>query len=227
MTLSSGPSRAQLLRSVAALTATAPLVACANAGSRSSYDLAAARARRPLERPTERGDMHRQLVRYATLAPSSHNTQGWKFVLEANDISILPDLTRRCPAVDPDDHHLFVSLGAAAENLVQAAFAVGLHSDVRFDPMGDGAVRLDFQPMRARTSPLFLTIAHRQCMRAAYDRRTLRSGDLRALESAGTRRGVRVLVQTGRRNLERILAYVVRANAAQMNDPAFITELRA
>jgi hypothetical protein len=27
---------------------------------------------------------------------------------------ILPDLSRRCPAVDPDDHHLFVSLGCAA-----------------------------------------------------------------------------------------------------------------
>jgi hypothetical protein len=51
------------------------------------------------------------LVRYATLAPSSHNTQCWKFQIDNNAISILPDLLRRCPAVDPDDHHLFVSLG--------------------------------------------------------------------------------------------------------------------
>ncbi|MGH1559991.1 hypothetical protein ACRAWD_24530 [Caulobacter segnis] len=30
-------------------------------------------------------------------------------------IEILPDLSRRTPVVDPDDHHLFVSLGCALE----------------------------------------------------------------------------------------------------------------
>lgn len=61
-----------------------------------------------------------ELVRYATLAPSSHNTQCWRFRLEEKAITLLPDLSRRCPAVDPDDHHLFVSLGCALENLIQA-----------------------------------------------------------------------------------------------------------
>ena len=68
----------------------------------------------------DRGDaaaVKRELVRYATLAPSSHNTQCWRFGIEPQAITVLPDLSRRCPAVDPDDHHLFVSLGCAAENL--------------------------------------------------------------------------------------------------------------
>lgn len=47
-----------------------------------------------------------ELVHYATLAASSHNTQCWKFRLEDNAISILPDLSRRCPVVDLDDNHL-------------------------------------------------------------------------------------------------------------------------
>ena len=51
-----------------------------------------------------------ELTRYATLAPSSHNTQCWKFSAAPGSITILPDFARRCPAVDPDDHHLFVSL---------------------------------------------------------------------------------------------------------------------
>jgi hypothetical protein len=63
------------------------------------------------------------LVRYATLATSSHNTQPWKFKLEPGRIVILPDLARRCPEVDPDDHHLYGSLGCAAENLLLAAQA--------------------------------------------------------------------------------------------------------
>ena len=52
------------------------------------------------------------LVRYATLAASSHNTQPWLFKIEPRRIVILPDLSRRCPAVDPDDHHLFARLAA-------------------------------------------------------------------------------------------------------------------
>ena len=70
----------------------------------------------------------KELVRYASLAPSSHNTQCWKFRIGERTVSILPDFARRCPAVDPDDHHLFVSLGCAAENLNQAALAKGYRS---------------------------------------------------------------------------------------------------
>lgn len=69
---------------------------------------------------------HTNLVRYATLAASSHNTQPWKFRLERGRILILPDLSRRCSAVDPDDHHLYASLGCAAENLLLAAQAAVL-----------------------------------------------------------------------------------------------------
>lgn len=38
------------------------------------------------------------LVEYAVLAPSSHNTQCWKFVIDTTNVSIKvrPDLERRC-----------------------------------------------------------------------------------------------------------------------------------
>src|SRR6266571_8847120 len=71
----------------------------------------------------------RELIRYATLAANSHNSQPWKFTAHERRITISPDFARRCPAVDPDDHHLFVSLGCATENLIQAAAAAGLKSN--------------------------------------------------------------------------------------------------
>lgn len=53
------------------------------------------------------------LVRYGTLAASSHNTQCWRFqIIDDQGITILPDFSRRCPVVDPEDHHLYVSLAA-------------------------------------------------------------------------------------------------------------------
>jgi len=48
----------------------------------------------------------KEIVRYATLAPSGHNTQCWQFRLGNRSVAILPDLSRRTPVVDPDDHHL-------------------------------------------------------------------------------------------------------------------------
>ena len=175
---------------------------------------------------TDRVLMQRELVRYATLAPSSHNTQCWKFRLAANSIEILPDLSRRCPAVDPDDHHVFVSLGCAVENLVQAALAHGLRGEVSFDASRD-AVKVGLQPTTASASPLFLAIPERQCTRAEYDAKPLTREELALLERAGSGERVRLLLLTEKAAIEKVLEYVVQGNTAQMNDPAFVSELKA
>src|SRR5262245_760606 len=76
----------------------------------------------------------RDYVRFGTLAPNSHNTQPWKFQLGADSIDILPDFSRRTPIVDPDDHHLYVTLGCAAQNVVIAANATGRPADAAVRP---------------------------------------------------------------------------------------------
>lgn len=167
-----------------------------------------------------------ELVRYATLAPSGHNSQCWKFAVVDKAITILPDLSRRTPAVDPDDHHLFVSLGCAAENMVQAALAHGLAGEVRFNAASD-AVHVRLGPTEARASPLFKAIPERQCTRGDYDGKLLSNEELSLLKSAGTADGVRVLLLTERSAMEQVLAHVVQANSAQMADPAFVKELKA
>lgn len=169
----------------------------------------------------------RELVRYATLAPSSHNTQCWKFRLQERSISIEPDLSRRCPVVDPDDHYPVVSLGCASENLVQAARANGLRADARFDPTGAGGVAVALEATKAVPSLLFQAITERQCTRGDYDGKPLSTDELRLLEQAGTGRGVRVMLLTERLAMEKVLEYVVSGNTAQMNDHAFIDELMA
>jgi hypothetical protein len=175
----------------------------------------------------DRSALERELVRYATLAPSSHNTQCWKFHIEDRAISILPDLSRRCPAVDPDDHHLFVSLGCAAENLIQAALANGLQADASFEGATDGAVRVELAPTKAFASPFFQSIPERQSTRAEYDGKPLSREELGMLEKAGTGYGVRVILLTEHAAMENVLEYVVQGNTAQMNDRAFVDELRA
>ena len=222
--------RRNLVLGAAACGSTAPwLVACSEGAS---YDEAVRSLRRPIAANSgNHTSLMQELVRYATLAPSSHNTQCWKFRINdqvpRRSITILPDLARRTPVVDPDDHHLFISLGCATENLVQAALAMGLQGDARFEATGSGAISVNLQATRATSSPLFQAISERQCTRGDYDGQPLTVAELRLLEQAGTGNGVRLMLLTERPALEKVLDYVVAGNTAQMNDAAFVDELKA
>jgi hypothetical protein len=165
----------------------------------------------------------RELVRSATLAASSHNTQPWKFALAERAIAILPDFTRRTPVVDPDDHHLFVSLGCATENLVHAAHACGLHADVR---VHEDSIDVAFDDTKPVRSPLVEAIPVRQCSRSRYDGRPLTATQLRALEDVAHGDGVEAVVMTAASQIEAVLDYVTRGNAAQIGDRAFVEELK-
>jgi hypothetical protein len=107
-------TRRNLLLGASALGAVAPTMQSCSCGS--SREKAARSLRRPITVNNNRTGLLRELVRYATLAPSSHNTQCWKFRIQERSITIEPDFSRRCPVVDPDDHHLFVSMGCSTEN---------------------------------------------------------------------------------------------------------------
>lgn len=88
----------------------------------------------------------REMVRYATLAPSSHNTQCWRFTISVRSIGVTPDLSRRLLMVDPDDHHLFVSLGCTAQNLIEAAGAAGFRAEVDHASLSESGVAIALEP---------------------------------------------------------------------------------
>ena len=128
-------SRRELIRGAAVCTAL-PGFALTNAACAAAdrYGATVRALRSPLLEFAEQAALLQELVRCATLAANGHNTQPWKFGLSPDAISIRPDLSRRTPVVDPDEHHLWVSLGCATENLVLAAAALGKHADVAFGP---------------------------------------------------------------------------------------------
>ena len=164
-------------------------------------------------------------VRYATLAPSSHNTQCWNFRIGEDMVSVLPDFERRCPVVDPDDHHLFVSLGCAAENFIQAAAAGGVRGAASFNA-DSGFVHIALEPAPPVVSPLFEAIPLRQSTRGEYDGKPISLQDLKLLETAGAGYGVSVLLLTGRQAMERVLEFVIQGNTSQMRDRRFVDELK-
>jgi len=164
------------------------------------------------------------IIRYATLAANGHNTQPWRFRVEEGAIDILPDPSRRTPVVDPDDHHLFVSLGCAAENLAIAGTASGAAGSL--ETHADGSLRYAFARSVPRPDPLLAAITRRQSTRGTYDGRPVPGVAIEMLRRAAQRDGVRLVILTERSRIDHLRDLVVAGNDVQMRDPAFRAELK-
>ena len=190
------------------------------AGSMAEYDAYSARLRASLSPPDVVN-----VIRFATLAANGHNTQPWRFRISSDAIDILPDYGRRTPVVDPDTHHLFVSLGCAAANLAIAAAASGRPGDIEIATDGAG-VRYQFTEAAPQPTSLLGAITKRQSTRADYDGRAVDAGDLAALQSAAELPGVNLVLVTARPQMMRIRDLILAGNEAQMGDAPFVLELR-
>jgi nitroreductase len=172
------------------------------------------------------------LLRYAILAPSSHNTQPWKFSVAEDKIQVLVDRTRWLKVADPDQRELYISVGCALENLLIAAehFRYGhqvayfpepaneeLAATVKFMPQG--------QPTPFRDSALFNAIATRYTNRKVYEERPIPQGDLQHLQNYCVEEGI-WLHMTGDLEIKRkVDELIVRGDAIQFSDHAFREEL--
>ena len=214
-------SRREFIAGSVAVAASMPLAGCAR-HDMDDYEDAATKLRAQL---AENPDMQ-QMIRYATLAPNGHNSQPWRFSINGGFASILPDLSRRTAVVDPDDHHLFVSLGCAAENLLLAGAAHGRPGQMLFLNNDGGRIDIGLERGTAQRSALYDAIPKRQSTRSAYDGRAVATEDLKLLQAASKVDGVSVQLFTDRKNREAILEQVVAANTRQMDDPAFVQELK-
>lgn len=197
-------------------------VSFARMGSSDDY----ARAMSVLRVPLGAGADVRGFIRYATLAANGHNTQPWRFRVSDREISITPDLSRRTPAVDPDDHHLYASLGCASENLALAAASGGRIGEPRFDPAGDGAVIFNHEAGAPQASALCDAIPKRQSTRADYNGQTVSSAELAMLKRAGQASGVALALLTDRAQVDRVRDLLIAANTLQMADRAFLREFK-
>lgn len=165
------------------------------------------------------------LFHYARLAANAHNTQPWLFGRVGDAYVIKPDPARRTPVVDPDDHHLYCSLGCAAENLLLAANATGKAASVTFNPVGDGEIQIRLTSETPLKDPLFDAIIDRQCTRSDYSGQAVPNEHLKRLSDMAQLSGCELIVITDKPVIERVLELILSANSAQIGDPAFVKEL--
>jgi hypothetical protein len=84
------------------------------------------------------------LLRYVILAPSTYNTQPWKFGLSGEGIAVYADYSRRMSVADPGNRELLMSVGSAVMNLRVAAAYYGFSCQVSYNFSGDSEAPLAF-----------------------------------------------------------------------------------
>jgi nitroreductase len=169
-------------------------------------------------------------VRLACRAPSLHNSQPWRWVLEGTTLHLYADLTRVMTTADPEGREIYLSCGAALDHFTVAMSAAGWYTSVhRFpDPRDPFHVAvMDFR----RTTEVAENIRTRAA--AIAKRRTDRrpyaaAADWSELESS-LRQAVLpyqvmfdIVLDTARPSLARAsrLTETIRAD-----DPSYIVEL--
>ncbi len=188
------------------------------------YSGQADRVRQPLEdQPTATAPM-RGLIRSATLAASSHNTQPWIFVIKPGLLEIHPDDTRRLPILDPRDRELWISLGCALENLLIAARAAGYAPEVTY-PGASDFIRVRLTADSPRGSPLFDAIPERQNTRSIYDGQPVQPATLRRIRALPLEPGISLHFALEPSELKTVLEYINQGNLSQYADKPFVDEL--
>jgi hypothetical protein len=183
----------------------------------------------PVGSPVE--EMLRFALRYAILAPSSHNSQPWRFWVDGGAVELYVDLSRRLPIVDPADRELVMSCGAALKNLTIALTYFGEGFAVTPFPEPDRVTllaRLELVSQPAKAGPhskdRFAAITRRHTTRRTFDPAAVSEQVFLELRRAALddSAGLLEVPQHQRRAVAHLVA---DADTVQLSDPQFRREL--
>ncbi len=175
----------------------------------------------------------RAVVRYAMLAPSSHNSQPWVFQLVGEHLELLADRSRALPVVDPEDRELIMSCGAALVFLRLALRNFGYDSVVRLFPdpsRVDLLATVELGPIRPATEAdhqLCGSIRRRRTNRFPFETRPVPEPVLGRARAAAEAEGAWLQTLLGEDDRNALADFIAEGDRVQMADRRFRRELAA
>lgn len=165
------------------------------------------------------------LLQQAVKAPSGHNTQPWRFKIKESSIEIYPNFEKALSVVDADNRELYISLGCATENLCVAATEKGYVTDVVIQNQKI-IIHLHYSG-NVTKDPHFDQIPFRQTNRSVYKNRGISADTIAILEQTILHPTTQIrFYERGSVEFNTIKNLVIYGNTIQMEDPAFINELK-
>jgi hypothetical protein len=170
-------------------------------------------------------------LQYAVLAPSSHNSQPWHFIVDGDSVMLCADRTRALPVVDPFDRELIISCGAALFNLRVALQRFGLGYSIRLFPVEvdpDVLAHVRVLPNGPRDSSvvaLFDAITQRVTTRESFLDQTVPRDAQAQLVQAAAAEGVDAVCIESALARQRLAELIAEADHIQFQDPRFRREL--
>jgi Nitroreductase family len=170
-------------------------------------------------------------VGYAILAPSSHNTQPWRFIVNGDELLLCADRNRSLPHIDPFDRELIISCGAALFNLRVALAHFNVLVEITTFPQSsdrDIVARIAFPnsgPTFKDLAELFNAITKRVTNRFAFSEEDVPDVIIARLKSAVESEGVDAVFVRTLNERGRIAALIAEADRRQFEDTSFRREL--
>lgn len=169
------------------------------------------------------------LLRYAVLAPSSHNSQPWSFTVTSDGIAVSPDTTRALVVSDSNQRQLYISIGCAVENIIIAGRRFGLTFTVKEMVDDDLSILLSVSNVREikkqRKRGLVEYITQRSTIRGNYSQKEPDQNFVSWVREYTQQQHVQPSFVTGKEQKEAIAEVVIDATLEAMDDPMFRAEL--
>lgn len=173
------------------------------------------------------------LLNYAVLAPSSHNTQPWRFrIVDDEKIEIFADESRWLKIADADKREMFISIGCALENLLIAAAHFGLKAETEYfpqpgneNPAASVTISQTNDFKRENQADLFEFIPLRSTFHATFSEKEIPADVLRKIEKCCGENGINLFLTDDEKTRGQVEDLIVRSDAKQFADPALREEL--
>jgi nitroreductase len=170
----------------------------------------------------------RFLLRYAILAPSSHNSQPWTFDVDGDTVGVYADDDRWLRVADADRRELHLSLGCALANLLVAADRFGFETAVSYGDDEDGPVAsVTFEPGddADADADLFEAMTDRRTVHGPFADEPVSRRTLDWLARSMRDDAVEFVAVTDAPDRDRIAELQAEGDRMQMKDPDYRREL--